>query len=462
MKCQKCGAEVPAGSKFCNLCGEKIEQVALFKDNEQVNKELYSTKKPIYLQSKFYIFLFIAILLCIGVIIAIVQVGQPNVEKTNSINTTKSVHSEISNVDKQSLKSYDITPISVSVPENWTVRKSDEYNYFYNTNNEMFYIYCTESGIDKSQFGTEFMEGISKSFFDGFDNYEELDRIPTYVSDCKAYNIKAIIENKGKSYYANTYIWATNKYVCFAMFNSEGESQSDEFNKYEKIIMDSITVNSTEDVLPTEEETTKKVAESKTEPTTKKVTKGSTKKTTDSPAPKIVNNTSSDGFWANGNGDYVAEGLNVTNYAVLHISHTGSRNFIVKLYKDDEYEDLLVNTIGSYTGDVLVDGSGTYELEISADGDWNITSDGLSIDDTTSFSGTGDSVTGITSHSGGSWHITYSGERNFSVIEYGESLGYMDLLVNEIGSYDGTVKAESGDNIFFKVHSYGNWTIKKK
>lgn len=132
------------------------------------------------------------------------------------------------------------------------------------------------------------------------------------------------------------------------------------------------------------------------------------------------------------------------------------------MYKDDEYEDLLVNTIGSYTGDVLVEGSGTYELEISADGDWNITSDGLSIDDTTSFSGTGDSVTGITSHSGGSWHITYSGKRNFSVIEYGESLGYMDLLVNEIGSYDGTVKAESGDNIFFKVNSYGNWTIKKK
>lgn len=454
MRCQKCGAEVPAGSKFCNVCGEKIEQVALFKDNEPVDKELYSAKKPIYLQSKFYICLFIAVLLCVGVIVAIVQVGQPNVEKTSSINTTKSVQNEISNVDKQSLKSYDITPISVSVPENWRTRKSDKYNYFYNTNNEMLYIYCTESGIDKSQFGTEFMEGISKSFFDAFDSYEELDKTPTYVSGCKAYNIKAIIENKGKSYYANTYIWATNKYVCFVMFNSDGELQSDEFNKYEKIIIDSITVNSSEDVLPTEEETTEKVTEPKTEPPTKKPT--------DPPAPKIVNNTSSDGFWANGNGDYVAEGLNVTNYAVLHISHTGSHNFAVTLYKDDEYEDLLVNTIGNYTGDVLVDGSGTYELEISADGDWNITSDGLSIDDTTSFSGTGDSVTGITSHSGGNWHITYSGKRNFSVVEYGESLGYMDLLVNEIGSYDGTVKAESGDNIFFKVNSYGNWTIKKK
>ena len=41
MKCQKCGAEVPAGAKFCNECGEKIEQVALFKDDESKNTESY-------------------------------------------------------------------------------------------------------------------------------------------------------------------------------------------------------------------------------------------------------------------------------------------------------------------------------------------------------------------------------------------------------------------------------------
>ena len=363
MKCQKCGAEVPAGSKFCNLCGEKIEQVALFKDSDPKIKESYkcdncgkeipnnsvfcpechtyqknnftpiestektSNKKPIYQNANFYVGLLIAVILIVTSVIAIQQTNIPTKSETEP-ETTEDYY------------------------------ENDDYNYVYKE------------------------------------------------------------ETTEKSYYDHSYDY---------YFDDE---------------------------------------EDETEPTTKKVTKGSTKKSikkpTDPPAPKIVNNTSSDGFWANGNGDYVAEGLNVTNYAVLHISHTGSRNFIVKLYKDDEYEDLLVNTIGSYTGDVLVEGSGTYELEISADGDWNITSDGLSIDDTTSFSGTGDSVTGITSHSGGSWHITYSGERNFSVIEYGESLGYMDLLVNEIGSYDGTVKAESGDNIFFKVHSYGNWTIKKK
>lgn len=41
MKCQKCGAEVPAGSKFCNECGAKIEQIALFKDSESESTESY-------------------------------------------------------------------------------------------------------------------------------------------------------------------------------------------------------------------------------------------------------------------------------------------------------------------------------------------------------------------------------------------------------------------------------------
>ena len=38
----------------------------------------------------------------------------------------------------------------------------------------------------------------------------------------------------------------------------------------------------------------------------------------------------------------------------------------------------------------------------------------------------------------------------------------MKLLVNKIGNYEGTVRAESGDNIFFKVHSYGDWSIEKE
>ena len=188
-----------------------------------------------------------------------------------------------------------------------------------------------------------------------------------------------------------------------------------------------------------------------------------TEKPTEAPKPKINNDTSTGGFKAQGSGDYVATGLIVEGYGVLHVSYNGTGNFSIVSYENDEYDDLLVNNIGSYSGDVLIDHSGTFSIEINADeGNWNITSSGLTVDDTTSFSGSGDAVTGITSHSGGAWHITNNGSSNFSVIQYGLDSGYMDLLVNEIGNYDGTVMSESGDNIFFKVHSNGNWSIKKK
>ena len=178
----------------------------------------------------------------------------------------------------------------------------------------------------------------------------------------------------------------------------------------------------------------------------------------------IENDTSSDGFYAYGDGDYVANGLKVTRYAVLHVDYTGDGYFSVTSYERDDYDSLLVNTVDNYSGDVLIDHSGEFQLEIkSSNGNWNITSSGLSIDDTTSFSGHGDSVTGLTSSSGGTWEITNSNtDSYFSVTQYGYDSGYMSLLANEIGSYSGTVKAEAGDNIFFEVKSEGDWTIKKK
>lgn len=207
--------------------------------------------------------------------------------------------------------------------------------------------------------------------------------------------------------------------------------------------------------------------EKPTERANKKAPKKSPEKTPEKPTEKkqgIENDTSSDGFYAYGDGDYVASGLKVTRYAVLHIDYTGDGYFSVTSYEGDEYDSLLVNAIDNYSGDVLVDHSGDFQLQIkSSRGNWNITSSGLTIDDTTSFSGHGDSVTGLTSSSGGTWEITNANtDSYFSVTQYGYNSGYMRLLANEIGSYSGTVKVEGGDNIFFKVKSDGDWTIKKK
>lgn len=205
--------------------------------------------------------------------------------------------------------------------------------------------------------------------------------------------------------------------------------------------------------------------EEPTEKPTEKPTEAPTEPPTDPPteANKIINNTSAHGFWANGNSDYVAEGLKVTGYAVLHVKHSGDSHFSVISYENGEdYDELLVNTSEPYEGDVLISHSGNFSLEINAEGDWSITSSGLSIDDSTYFSGHGDAVTGITTHDGGNWKITNDADSHFSVIEYGLNSGYMDLLVNTSEPYEGIVKAEKGDNIFFKVSSAGNWTIEKQ
>lgn len=191
-----------------------------------------------------------------------------------------------------------------------------------------------------------------------------------------------------------------------------------------------------------------------------KATEKPTEKSTEKKS--IINNTSTDGFWAKGEGDYVATGLNVTDYGVLNITYSGDSNFIVKLYENDELKKLLVNEVGVYSGSVLIEDSGTYDLEIKSNGSWNITSSGLTIDDTTSFSGNGDSVTGITSHSGGNWHLTHNGSSNFIVKKYGLNNGFEELVINEIGQYDGTVKIKSGGDIFFEITADGDWTINKQ
>ena len=55
------------------------------------------------------------------------------------------------------------------------------------------------------------------------------------------------------------------------------------------------------------------------------------------------------------------------------VTHTGSSNFAVLSYGDSQ--DLLINEIGRYTGEVLIP-AGTSVLEIEADGAWSITRTG--------------------------------------------------------------------------------------
>ncbi|MBS1908029.1 MAG: DUF2510 domain-containing protein [Actinobacteria bacterium] len=128
--------------------------------------------------------------------------------------------------------------------------------------------------------------------------------------------------------------------------------------------------------------------------------------------------------------------------------------------KSNGAESLLVNEIGAYTGQHLInvrDNSLTTEFTITADAAWSLVIDDITAVPPTNgpVSGHGDSVILM----GGSFTtvaITNVGESNFQVLAYGRG-NTLPLIVNEIGSYSGTVKMAGP--AYVTVHSSGDWSI---
>lgn len=147
---------------------------------------------------------------------------------------------------------------------------------------------------------------------------------------------------------------------------------------------------------------------------------------------------------------------------VATFEHSGGSNFAVKTLDDNmESSDLLVNEIGYYKGTVYFDegwrSSGTTRLEITADGPWKVTlthPDKVKKNDgKKTISGTGDTVFRYTGE-GGAAKITHNGSSNFAVLQDGTG---GDLLINEIGVYEGTVRFPGGS--LYEIKADGAWTI---
>lgn len=151
--------------------------------------------------------------------------------------------------------------------------------------------------------------------------------------------------------------------------------------------------------------------------------------------------------------------------AIVSATHDGSSNFIVwGLDRNLSQTDLLVNTIGDYRGNVLLDESfGTItpsrHLSIQADGRWTVSVRSVSSARAlgSSTSGSGDDVLSWTG-SARTARFTHDGSGNFIVWALQRDGTMIDLLVNEIGSYDGTVAIPSGTRLL-TVEADGGWTI---
>jgi len=129
----------------------------------------------------------------------------------------------------------------------------------------------------------------------------------------------------------------------------------------------------------------------------------------------------------------------------------------------------LINTIGRYAGTVPIDfsdGEHTTRFEVKASGPWTIeikpptAITGLDVPGV--IDGKGDDVIrliGYQQNQPDIARITHKGNQNFVV--YGYSSDGRDLLVNEIGAYDGE-SILSSTTFLFVIKSDGNWSVEVK
>jgi hypothetical protein len=164
-----------------------------------------------------------------------------------------------------------------------------------------------------------------------------------------------------------------------------------------------------------------------------------------------------------GSGDSVRQ-LTVPNdkRAILGISHVGSSNFIIWTYgSGDDPLGLVVNKIGSYAGrrptNVDPNQGPVRYVEISADGSWVIEVLPVSLA-STQLSGIGDNfIRVIPKGFNRPLTVTHNGSSNFIVWSYSAS-DRLDLEVNEIGPYSGTVLLDAGAE-FLEIIADGSWTM---
>jgi len=168
----------------------------------------------------------------------------------------------------------------------------------------------------------------------------------------------------------------------------------------------------------------------------------------------------------------------------ITMTHNGDSNYAIELLDDTGgLVELLVNEIGSFDGSVAIGviedniigaKPGIHVLNITADGNWTVlieqprptSGEILPIN----LKGKGCDVSpffvldeGLTT-----FDMNHDGDSNFAIILFSASGEYVDLIVNEIGSYSGKqaigvkqnniIGAEPGIHIL-SVTADGNWTL---
>lgn len=159
-----------------------------------------------------------------------------------------------------------------------------------------------------------------------------------------------------------------------------------------------------------------------------------------------------------GKGDGVVKLPGGASAAIVTASHSGGSNFVIQtMDADNETADLLVNDIGKYAGTTFYYGEDLTRLKVGADGSWTIkiapVADAVAM--SADNKGKGDAVL-LYDGPAADFVFTHAGSSNFAVKMMGRS---EDLLVNEIGKYEGTVPVGPGPAVIIMTAD-GDWTLK--
>ncbi|MEV7971272.1 hypothetical protein AB0O34_35555 [Sphaerisporangium sp. NPDC088356] len=151
------------------------------------------------------------------------------------------------------------------------------------------------------------------------------------------------------------------------------------------------------------------------------------------------------------------------------ITHQGASNFAVKtVTAEGEEQDLLVNEIGNYKGTVIYNvdaGTQTSAFKIEADGAWTVLLRPITLARSWSgdrLTGRGHDVVRVDPPITGlvSVRVRHAGTSNFAVYAYHGDNDEKELLINEIGHYNGEVLMPD-DTFLLVVEADGAWTMQK-
>lgn len=165
-----------------------------------------------------------------------------------------------------------------------------------------------------------------------------------------------------------------------------------------------------------------------------------------------------------GKGDQVVDVEKWDGAALARIKNTGGGNFVLWNYDADGNQiDLLVNTIGNYSGTIpidFLDVEHTARFQVKSNGSWEITLLPLTEMELFlvpgSYDGNGDNVLALFGSTPDLLKADASkADGNFVVWGYSNT---KDLVINEIAPYEGTTILDSG-TLVLEVKAEGPWHL---